>query len=61
MKKNIFIVSVLFSCLLFSQTNKIISGPMLSYIDARSAQLWMLLEADVKTVQIDINNYDNTI
>ncbi len=60
MKKNIFIVSVLFSCLLFSQTNKIISGPMLSYIDARSAQLWMLLEVDVKTVQIDINNYDNT-
>lgn len=60
MKKNLFITTLLFSCFLFSQTNKIISGPMISYIDARSAQLWMLLEPDAKTVQIDVSNYDNT-
>ena len=60
MKKNLFIITLLFSCFLFSQTNKIISGPMISYIDARSAQLWMLLESDAKTVQVDVRNYDNT-
>lgn len=60
MKKNLFIIILLFSCFVFSQTNKIISGPMISYIDARSTQLWMLLEPDAKFVQIDINNYDNT-
>ena len=33
---------------------------MISYIDARSAQIWMLLEPEVKTVQLDVRNYDNT-
>ena len=60
MKKNLFIITLLFSCFLFSQTNKIISGPMISYIDARTAQIWMLLEPEAKTVQVDVRNYDNT-
>ena len=60
MKKNIYIITLLLSCCLFSQSNKIISGPMISYIDARSAQLWMLLEPDAETVEVDVNNYDNT-
>ena len=60
MKKILFIITLFFSCSLFSQSNKIISGPMFSYIDARSTQLWILLEPDAKQVEVNVNNYDNT-
>ena len=33
---------------------------MISYIDARTTQIWMLLEPDAKTVEVDVKNYDNT-
>ena len=33
---------------------------MISYIDARTTQIWMLLESDAKTVEVDVKNYDNT-
>ena len=60
MKKNFYLICFLISSCLFSQSNKILSGPMISYIDARTAQIWMLLESDAKTVEIDVKNYDNT-
>ena len=60
MKKNFYLVCFLISSCLFSQSSKIISGPMISYIDARTTQIWMLLESDAKTVEIDVKNYDNT-
>ena len=31
----------------------------MSYIDARTTQVWMLVDLSVKTIQIDLVDYDN--
>ena len=59
MKFKLLFISIFFSLCLFSQSSKIISGPMLSYIDARTTQVWMLVDQSVKTIQIDLVDYDN--
>ena len=58
MKFKLLFISI-FSLCLFSQSSKIISGPMMSYIDARTTQVWMLVDQSVKTIQIDLVDYDN--
>ena len=55
----IFYISFFLISCLFSQSNKVISGPMLSYIDGYSTQIWFLLDSEVKTVEIDIRDYEN--
>ena len=32
---------------------------MVSYIDARTTQVWMLVDQSVKTIQVDLVDYDN--
>ena len=59
MKFKLLYISIFFSLCLFSQSSKIISGPMMSYIDARTTQVWMLVDQSVKTIQIDLVDYDN--
>ena len=59
MKSKLLFISIFFSLCLFSQTSKIISGPMVSYIDARTTQVWMLVDQSVKTIQINLVDYDN--
>ena len=59
MKIKLFFISIFFSICLFSQSSKIISGPMVSYIDARTTQIWMLVDQSVKKIQIDLVDYDN--
>ena len=43
---------------LFSQSEKILSGPMLSYIDGYSTQMWFLLESDVSSIDVKIRDYE---
>ena len=59
MKIKLLFVSIFVSVCLFSQSSKIISGPMVSYIDARTTQIWMLVDQSVKKIQIDLVDYDN--
>ena len=51
--------SLIFSINLFAQSNKILSGPMVSYVDAYSAQVWFLLESEVKKIDFEIRNYED--
>lgn len=55
----IFFISFFIISCLFSQSNKVVSGPMLSYVDGYSTQIWLLLDSEVKTVEIDIRDYEN--
>ena len=59
MKIKLFFISIFVSICLFSQSSKIISGPMVSYIDARTTQIWMLVDKSAKIIQIDLVDYDN--
>ena len=58
-----YLISYVFSlCLLFSlnvypQASKVISGPMLSFIDSHGTQMWFLLESDAKQITVDVRDY----
>ena len=50
-----------FSIFLFGQkqNDKVLAGPMVSYTDGYSTQIWMLLDPDAKLVNVEVKNYDN--
>ena len=56
-----FIISsfVIFTMHCNAQSDKILSGPMTSYIDAYGTQIWFLLDGEVKKISIDIRDYEN--
>ena len=56
---SIFCVALLFCNDMYSQYNKVASGPMISFIDAYSTQVWFLLEPDAETIKINLTNYQN--
>ena len=43
----------------FAQNDKVLAGPMVTYTDGYSTQIWMLLEPDAKIVTVEVTNYDN--
>ena len=43
----------------FAQSEKVLSGPMLSYIDGYGTQIWFLLDRSVQQIDIDVRDYDN--
>ena len=53
--KLLFLIIIFFSINLFAQSNKILSGPMVSYVDAYSTQVWFLLESEVKKIDFEIS------
>ena len=57
----IFIVSFLliFSCPSYAQSDKLIAGPMTSFVDSYGTQIWFLLTDDSKSIQLDITDYQN--
>jgi len=57
--KLLFLIIIFFSINLFAQSNKILSGPMVSYVDAYSTQVWFLLESEVKKIDFEIRNYED--
>ncbi|MAQ69924.1 MAG: hypothetical protein CMD23_02375 [Flavobacteriales bacterium] len=43
---------------LYSQNNKVIAGPMVSFIDSYGTQMWFLLESDTEKITVDVRDYD---
>ena len=56
-----FLVSCLltFSFFGYSQSNKLIAGPMASFVDSYGTQIWFLLTDDAKSIEFDITDYQN--
>ena len=59
-----YIIKTLFFLLLasnfvYAQNSKVIAGPMISFIDYYGTEIWFLLDTDVKTIEIDIRDYEN--
>lgn len=58
--KNI-IYLFLFICFHLSmsaQENSVVAGPMITYVDGFSTQMWFLLDRDARKIEIDIRDYD---
>ena len=56
---NAFFAFVLMLSLnLYSQNNKVIAGPMVSFIDSYGTQMWFLLESDTEKITVDVRDYD---
>ncbi len=54
----LFVYILFFSGVLISQNTNVISGPMVSFIDGYSTQIWFLLDKDAKNIKIDFKDYD---
>tara|TARA_Y100000766_G_C18865153_1_gene585299 strand:- start:165 stop:1379 length:1215 start_codon:yes stop_codon:yes gene_type:complete len=57
----IFLVSFLliFNYPSYSQSSKVIAGPMASFVDSYGTQIWFLLTDDAKSIELDITDYQN--
>tara|TARA_B100002052_G_C15868429_1_gene593441 strand:+ start:917 stop:2131 length:1215 start_codon:yes stop_codon:yes gene_type:complete len=57
----IFLVSLLFifNYPSYSQSSKVIAGPMASFVDSYGTQIWFLLTDDAKSIELDITDYQN--
>ena len=42
----------------YSQNNKVIAGPMVSFVDSYGTQMWFLLESDAEKITVDVRHYD---
>ena len=40
-------------------SNKLLAGPMFSYIDSYGTQIWVLLESGASKIDLDIKDYEN--
>ena len=40
-------------------SNKLLAGPMFSYIDSYGTQIWFLLESGASKIDLDIKDYEN--
>ena len=38
----------------YSQNNKVIAGPMVSFVDSYGTQMWFLLESDAEKITVDV-------
>jgi len=58
-----YIVFILFSFLcnlnIFAQSNKVVAGPMMSFVDSYGTQIWFLLNSDTERINIDVSDYDS--
>ena len=59
MIKKAFFSFFLISFFAFAQNDKVLAGPMVTYTDGYSTQIWMLLKPDAKIVTVEVKNYDN--
>jgi len=41
-----------------SQNNKVIAGPMVSFVDSYGTQMWFLLDSDAEKITVDVRDYD---
>jgi len=48
----------LFSWNIYSQSEKVIAGPMVSFVDAYGTQVWFLLSSSAKKIEFDIKDYE---
>jgi len=56
----VFIVfSFLFNLNTIAQSNKVIAGPMMSFVDSYGTQIWFLLNSDTEKIKIDVSDYDS--
>ena len=54
------IVCFCISSFSFAQdSNKLLAGPMFSYIDSYGTQIWFLLESGANKIDLDIKDYEN--
>ena len=56
----IFCLALLLNFNIYSQSSNVVAGPMLSYIDAYSTQMWFLLKPDASKIEVNIRDYDNS-
>tara|TARA_Y100000589_G_C27199211_1_gene648599 strand:+ start:2590 stop:3828 length:1239 start_codon:yes stop_codon:yes gene_type:complete len=56
--KSFIFCYLLFSFNIYSQSEKVIAGPMVSFIDAYGTQIWFLLSKSAKKIEFDIKDYD---
>ena len=57
--KYTFLIFFFTTISVFSQSEKVLSGPMLSYIDGYGTQIWFLLDRSTQKIEIDVRDYDN--
>ena len=57
--KNTLSIFLFMTMMVFSQSEKVHSGPMLSYIDGYGTQIWFLLDRSVQKIDVDVRDYDN--
>ena len=42
----------------YSQSNNVVAGPMVSFVDSYGTQIWFLLKEGAQKIQIDITDYE---
>lgn len=52
-------LTFLYSAICYSQSGKVVAGPMMSFLDSYGTQIWFLLEVDAQKIELDITNYQN--
>ena len=52
-------VLLLLCSVVYSQSHKVVSGPMISFVDAYSTQVWFLLDSDAEKIKINLTDYQN--
>ena len=50
---------LIFSQSSYSQSKKVVAGPMTSFVDSYGTQIWFLLTDDAKSIELDITDYQN--
>jgi hypothetical protein len=59
MKKIIYLFCcILLNYTIIAQDTNVVAGPMVSYIDGYSTQMWFLLEKDALKIEVNIRDYD---
>ena len=54
-----FYILLITTCSVFSQSKKVLSGPMLSYVNSYGTQIWFLLDGSAENIEIDVRDYEN--
>mgnify|MGYP001288225119 CR=1 FL=1 len=54
-----FYILLITTCSVFPQSKKVLSGPMLSYVDSYGTQIWFLLDGSADNIEIDVRDYEN--
>ena len=57
--KYTFSIFLFMTMITLSQSEKVHSGPMLSYVDGYGTQIWFLLDRSVQKIDVDVRDYDN--